>query len=52
VQHANASRCYAWTHAADGAKRRFHVVLGAGPVDSAQAAVRVAIVGEFKRSQN
>jgi hypothetical protein len=52
VEHPQASRAYAWSHATEGDKRRFHVVLGAPPVDSAQAAVRVVIVGEFKRSQN
>ena len=33
-------------------KRRFHAVLGAGPVTDARAAVRVAIVGEVRRAQN
>ena len=53
VEHAQASRCYAWSHeSGPGGKRRFHAVLGAGPVDSALAAVRVAIVGEFGKGQN
>ncbi len=53
VEHPKASRVYAWSHeSGPNGKRRFHAVLGAGPVDGAQAAVRVAIVGDFKRSHN
>jgi hypothetical protein len=44
--HAKATRAYAWSHEGFPGKRRFHVVLGLPPVDSAQSAVRVAIVGE------
>lgn len=32
--------------------RRFHVVLGAPPVDSPQKAVQVAIVREFEKETN
>lgn len=52
IVHPTASRAYAWSHATEGDKRRFHVVLGAPPVDSAEAAVRLVIVSEFKRAQN
>lgn len=53
VEHPKASRCYAWSHeSGPGGRRKFHAVLGAGPVDSAVAAVRVAIVGEYRRAQN
>lgn len=47
--HANATRCYAWSHAVDGSeKRRYVAVLHQGPVDSPQAAVRAAIVDESR----
>lgn len=53
VTHPKASRCYAWSHeTGPGGKRRFHAVLGVPPVDGPVAAVRVAIVGEFKQAQN
>lgn len=46
--HATATRCYAWSHATEGAKRRFYVVLHAPPVDSPRAAVRAAIVAKAR----
>ena len=47
IDHATATRCYAWSHAVDGSeKRRYVAVLHEGPVDSAEAAVRAAIVRE------
>ena len=52
VQHPKTNRAYAWSHDSDNGKRRFHAVLGVAPVDSAVAAVRVAVVSEFHRSQN
>ncbi|MDO8750484.1 MAG: hypothetical protein Q7K03_05000 [Dehalococcoidia bacterium] len=42
--HPTASRCYAWSHATQGKKRRFVAVLHQGPVDSPEKAVRAAIV--------
>jgi|SRR5579859_4522212 len=51
--HPKATKVYAWSHeGTTSGKRRFHVVLGLPPVDSAQAAVRIAIVDEFKRGKN
>ena len=47
--HPSASRCYAWSHATEGSKRRFIAVLHEGPVDSAQKAVKAAIVSEHKQ---
>ncbi len=41
--HPVAPRCYAWSHATEGAKRRFYAVLHAGPVEDAATAVRAAI---------
>jgi hypothetical protein len=38
-----AKRAYAWSHATEGAKRKFYAVLELPPVDSAVTAVRVAI---------
>ena len=29
VEHPKATRAYAWSHASEGGKRRFHAVLGA-----------------------
>jgi hypothetical protein len=53
VEHSKASRCYAWSHeSGPGGRRKFHAVLGAGPVDSAAKAVQVAIVGDYRRAQN
>jgi hypothetical protein len=46
VTHPKASRVYAWSHETEGGKRRFHAVLGASPVDSAEMAVRTAILSE------
>ena len=48
--HPTATRAYAWSHESSiGGRRRFHVVLGLPPVDSAQAAVRLAIVSQLKK---
>jgi hypothetical protein len=53
VEHPKTTRVYAWSHeSGPNGKRRFHAVLGASPVGSAEQAVRVAIVGEFRRAQN
>ncbi len=52
VQHPKTNHVYAWSHESDNGRRRFHAVLGIAPVDSAVAAVRVAVVGEYHRAQN
>jgi len=45
-----ATRCYAWSHELkDSNKRYFYVVLHRGPIDSPQAAIRAAIVNEFRK---
>jgi len=48
--HPTASRCYAWSYVTDEmtGKRKFFAVLHQGPVDSPQAAVRAAIVAEYR----
>lgn len=47
--HPKASRCYAWSRQADNeADERFVAVLELPPVDSPQAAVKVAIAAEVK----
>ena len=48
--HPTASRCYAWSYVSDekAGKRKFFAVLHQGPVDSPQAAVRAAIVVEYR----
>jgi hypothetical protein len=46
--HSTARRCYAWSHATEGSRRRFYAVLHAPPVDSPVAAVRVSIVADAR----
>jgi hypothetical protein len=46
IDHPTAARCYAWSHATEGEKRRFVAVLHWGPVYSPEKAVRAAIVQE------
>jgi hypothetical protein len=47
VEHPKASRVYAWSHeSGPGDRRRFHAVLGVGPVDGATMAVRTAVLTE------
>jgi hypothetical protein len=48
--HPKAERCYAWAHETDKGKR-YVVVLELPPVDSAQKAVRAAIVEEAKKKR-
>jgi hypothetical protein len=49
--HPEATRCYAWSHGLDDSdKRKFFAVLHKGLVDSPQAAVRAAIVAEYKKN--
>lgn len=49
IDHPRAKRCYAWSHALEGSKkRRFFAVLHQGKVDSPEKAVRVAIVKELR----
>jgi hypothetical protein len=52
VEHPYATRVYAWSHESGAGKRRFHVVLGVAPVAGAQAAVRVAIMGDPEQAAN
>jgi hypothetical protein len=51
IGHPKASRVYAWAHDADGKKKRHIAVLHLAPVDSPQAAVKAAIVQEFRLAQ-
>lgn len=52
VDHPTASRCYAWSYLVDDSgKRKFFAVLHQGPVDSPQAAVRAAIVAEYREKK-
>jgi hypothetical protein len=47
--HPTADRAYAWSSPIDGvSKRRFFAVLHAAPVQSAQDAVRAAMVEESR----
>lgn len=47
--HPKATRVYAWSHATDGSRRRFHAVLALPPVTTPEMAVRTAIFAEAKR---
>ncbi len=51
VRHPQARKAYAWSHETEPGRRRFYAVLHVGPVDSAVAAVRAAIVADA-RSRN
>jgi len=49
VNHPTAKRCYAWSYLVDDTGRqKFFAVLHQGPIDSPQAAVRAAIVAEYR----
>jgi len=52
VGHPKASRCYAWSEASTGNKRRFFAALHVPPVDSAAAAVRGSIVADARKARN
>jgi len=49
--HPTATRCYAWSYETEGGKRKFFAVLHQGPVDSPHAAVRAAIVAEYRQEK-
>jgi len=51
IGHPTATRCYAWSHATTGKKRRFVAVLHQGSVDSPEKAVKAAIVGEYRKEK-
>ena len=51
IDHPEATRCYAWSHAVEGSEgRRFVVVLHKEPVTSPAAAVRASIVQQTRES--
>jgi hypothetical protein len=50
--HPTATKAYAWAAAIEGSKkRRYYAVVGIPPINSAQDAVRAAIVQEYKTAQ-
>jgi hypothetical protein len=50
IDHPKAKRCYAWSHELEGSKkRRFFVVLHQGPIDSAEKAVKAAVISETRK---
>jgi hypothetical protein len=51
--HPKAKRCYAWAHATgeDDKGKRYVAVLELPPVESAQTAVRAAIIDEARKQQ-
>ena len=48
IGHPTAKRAYAWAHATDAGGPRYVAVLHEEPVDSAQTAVRAAVIAEYK----
>ena len=49
IDHPEATRCYAWSHAVEGSeRRRFVAVLHKEPVSSPAAAVRASIVQQTR----
>ena len=50
--HPQATRAFAWSHATQGARRRFVAVLAEGPINNPVAAVRAAIVAEERAKRN
>ena len=46
IGHAKAKRCYAWSEATKGDKRRFFAVLHGAPVESAQAALQASFLAD------
>jgi len=44
-------RAYVWSHATEGARRRFLVVLEIPPVRDAVTAVQASIVSDYKRAK-
>ena len=46
--HPKASLAYAWSHDADGQKKRHVTVLHVGPITSALEAVKASIIQEFR----
>lgn len=49
--HPKAKRCFAWAHATDDKGKRYVAVLELPPVDSAQTAVRAAIINEAREQR-
>lgn len=49
--HPEASRVYAWSHETEDDKQRHVTVLHIAPVTSPEAAVRAAIIQEYRDSQ-
>ena len=48
IGHPKASRLYAWSHDANGSKKRHVTVLHLAPIDSPQAAVRASIARDYR----
>jgi hypothetical protein len=52
ADHPSAQVVFAWSHESDSGGRRYVAVLGAGKVNTPIAAVRAAIVQEYRASKN
>ena len=51
VNHAKATKAYAWSEATEGGKRRFYVVLHATPVDSPASALRASFLADMQKAK-
>ena len=52
VEHPKAQRCYAWSEASQGNRRRFFAALHVPPVESAVAAIRASIAADAKKARS
>jgi hypothetical protein len=52
VDHPEADTCYAWSSPVEGSERRnFYAVLKKPPLDSPEAAVRAAIINDYRSKE-
>jgi len=51
IGHPKASRCYAWAYQDDDGRTQYTAVLGLPPVQSAQDAVKAALVAQVKNER-
>jgi hypothetical protein len=49
VGHRKTQRCYAWSEASQGNRRRFFAALHVPPVDGARSAIRASIAADARR---
>jgi hypothetical protein len=52
VTHPQALRCFAWSEATTGTKRRFFAVLAVGQIDSPAKAVQASILADAAKDKD